>query len=252
MHYYQFNIGNYRKDTSHLSLLEHGIYRMLLDSYYTNEGPLPADDAKLMRTHCIRTAEEQAAYKSVVADFFELRDGVYIHDGCQKVMGKIYEKSSKAREAAEKRWANKRAALKADECSDDANALQTDSERNANGMLPINLLPITQSKPSSAPKAPPCKTQEVIEIFARRCPSLVQPKVIPDAVKGMIADRWRQDPKHQTLEFWEKYFGYCESLDFLSGRATPTRGEKPFRVGLEWVVKSGNFAKIINGNYANG
>jgi len=107
-------------------------------------------------------------------------------------------------------------------------------------------------KPSSPPKAPPCKTQEIIDLFAKQCPSMIQPRLVPDSVKAMIADRWRQDAKHQSLEFWEKFFEYCESLDFLTGRAPPTRGEKPFRVGLEWIVKSGNFAKIINGNYANG
>jgi hypothetical protein len=106
-------------------------------------------------------------------------------------------------------------------------------------------------QPSSPPKAAPCKTQEIIDLFAECCPSLIQPKVIPDSVKAKIADRWRQSPKHQALEFWRKYFAYCESLDFLTGRATSARGEKPFRVGLEWIVKAENFAKIINGNYSN-
>ena len=105
--------------------------------------------------------------------------------------------------------------------------------------------------PTSPPKAAPCPTQKIIDLFPELCPSLVQPKVIPDSVKGMIADRWRQDEKHRDIEFWERYFDHCESLDFLTGRTVPTRGEKSFRVGLEWIVKPANFAKIINGNYAN-
>ena len=107
-------------------------------------------------------------------------------------------------------------------------------------------------KPTAPPKAAPCPTQKIIDLFPDRCPSLIQPRVIPDSVKGMIADRWRQDAKHQELEFWVKFFDYCESLDFLTGRTSPTRGEKAFRVGIEWIVKAGNFAKIINGNYVNG
>ena len=107
-------------------------------------------------------------------------------------------------------------------------------------------------EPTSA-KKPTCPTEKIIELFKTKCTSLVQPRIVTDATKGMIADRWRQDEKHQDLAFWEKYFDYCESLDFLAGRTSPNpnRSEKPFRVGLEWIVKSANFAKIINGNYAN-
>ncbi|MCP5345136.1 MAG: YdaU family protein [Pseudomonadales bacterium] len=149
MHHYQFNIGDYRKDTAHLSLLEHGIYRMLIDSYYTNEGPLEADDAKLMRTHCIRSADEQQAYRNVMDDFFDLVDGRYVHAGCDKVLAKIYEKSAKAKESAEKRWANKNKGSRVSKEEKNANAMRTHSERNANGMLPITHNPIPNTDSSN-------------------------------------------------------------------------------------------------------
>ena len=79
MHYYQHNIGDYRKDTSHLSLLEHGIYRQLLDSYYLDEVPLCNDLAKLMRSHSVRNADEQQALQNVLTDFFELTEEGYIN-----------------------------------------------------------------------------------------------------------------------------------------------------------------------------
>ncbi len=43
MNYYRHHIGDYRSNTSHLSLLEHGIYRQLLDTYYLSEGPITPD-----------------------------------------------------------------------------------------------------------------------------------------------------------------------------------------------------------------
>jgi len=148
MHHYQFNIGDYKKDTAHLSLLEHGIYRVLIDSYYTNEGPLVADDAKLMRTHCVRSADEQQAYKNVIDDFFEVVDGSYKHEGCDKVLAKIYEKSDKARESAAQRWACKNKDLPKAKCANDANGMRTHSERYAtHNPLPIthNPIPITHN-----------------------------------------------------------------------------------------------------------
>lgn len=118
MHYYQFNIGDYRKDTSFLSLLEHGIYRALIDTYYLNEGPLCDDLADLMRTHCVRTAEEQEAFNYVIEKFFEKTKKGYIHKKCEEIISQYAEKSEKARASAKARW--------------NAKAMRTHSEGNAN------------------------------------------------------------------------------------------------------------------------
>jgi hypothetical protein len=93
-----------------------------------------------------------------------------------------------------------------------------------------------------------CPVAQLIGLFAINAPSLVQPRIVPDAVKAQISARWRESEKHQSLDFWRDFFAYCETSDFLAGR-TDGRGGKPFRAGLEWIVKASNFAKIINGNY---
>lgn len=134
MHYYQHNIGDYRKDTGHLTLLEHGIYRQLLDTYYTEELPLTTDLNKLMRSHSVRNADEMQAFQNVLNDFFELTEKGYVHDRCDKELEKIYGKSEKARASANARWANRNKDI-------DANAMQTQSEGNAIGMLPNNPIP---------------------------------------------------------------------------------------------------------------
>jgi len=40
MNYYKRHIGDYSAATRHLSILEHGVYMLLLDLYYTSEAPL--------------------------------------------------------------------------------------------------------------------------------------------------------------------------------------------------------------------
>ena len=134
MHYYQHNIGDYRKDTGHLTLLEHGIYRQLLDTYYTEESPLTTDLNKLMRSHSVRNADEVQAFENVLNDFFKLTEKGYVHDRCDKELEKIYGKSESARASANARWANRNKDI-------DANAMQTQSEGNAIGMLPNNPIP---------------------------------------------------------------------------------------------------------------
>lgn len=105
---------------------------------------------------------------------------------------------------------------------------------------------------SSEPTAPTkCPVSEIIESYKRNAPSLVQPRLVPESVKKTISARWRESEKHQSIEFWDKFFAHCEATDFLAGRAEPSKpGQKPFRGSIEWVVNPSNFAKIINGNYS--
>jgi len=78
VHYYPHNIADYRKDTAHLSLLEHGIYRQLLDTYYLDEKPI--ETQQVIRRLSIKTQEEELALKNVLDDFFTLSEcGKYHH-----------------------------------------------------------------------------------------------------------------------------------------------------------------------------
>lgn len=74
MRYYSHHIGDYRARTAHLTMLEDGAYRRLLDIYYMREQPLPADMAAVQRLAAARTKEERAAVESVLNEFFVLQD----------------------------------------------------------------------------------------------------------------------------------------------------------------------------------
>ena len=107
MHYYQFNIGDYRKQTSHLTLVEHGIYRSLLDSYYLSENALTCDLRVLQRAHSIRTDDEKQALNDILEEFFLLSEDGYKHAHCDEELARIYKKSESARKSAKARWAKK-------------------------------------------------------------------------------------------------------------------------------------------------
>jgi hypothetical protein len=148
MFYYQHHVGDYRRDTGHLTLLEHGIYRQLIDLYYVTEKPL--DKAIAMRFICVRTADECDAYDRVLADFFRKVDGKYVHKRCDYEIQRFKGKSEKAIKSAKVRW-NKNNDLQ------DANALQTDSEGNANLLTykpKISTAPENQPKKEKPKKAP--------------------------------------------------------------------------------------------------
>lgn len=80
MNFYKRFMGDYTRDTAHLSLAEHGAYTLLLDHYYSTEQPLPADAAALYR---ICRAFEKAEQKAVIAvadAFFPVGDDGLRHN----------------------------------------------------------------------------------------------------------------------------------------------------------------------------
>ena len=69
MHYYKFNIGDYRKDTSHLTPMEHYIYRSLIDWYFLDERPIPKRTQTVMRRLSLGL-EYDELLNNVLTDFF--------------------------------------------------------------------------------------------------------------------------------------------------------------------------------------
>ena len=183
MHYYQHNIGDYRKDTSHLTLLEHGIYRQLLDTYYLDEEPLSNDLAKLMRSHSVRNADEQQALQNVLTDFFELTENGYFHKRCEDGIAQFHGKSAKARASANVRWANELKASKPLKVKLNANVLPTHSESNANGMLTNNQEPITNINTIT----PEGVSKEVFNDYLKLRKGLKAP-VTDTAIKGLVRE----------------------------------------------------------------
>ena len=90
MYYYKKNIGDYRSATAHLTLLEHGVYNWLLDTYYLNEKPLPKNERELFRTVLARTEDEKQAVRDVLDEFFENTENGWIHNRCKSEL-KTYQ-----------------------------------------------------------------------------------------------------------------------------------------------------------------
>lgn len=91
MNYYKRHIGDYAKKAGHLSVLEHGVYTLLLDAYYDREqAPTRAEAIRQARA---RTPEEVAAVDAVLSDFFTL-------DGDRYTQRRVEEEFVKAEEVA--------------------------------------------------------------------------------------------------------------------------------------------------------
>lgn len=146
MNYYNRHIGDYAKDTGHLSMIEDGAYTRMMDVYYGREQPLPLDRDKLYRLVRVRGAAERKAVDDVLAEFFQMSDGGWHHKRCDGEIARANAKSEKARQSADARW----------NANGYANVMRTHMPTHSEGnapSTPIASTPIELQVPvGSAPK----------------------------------------------------------------------------------------------------
>lgn len=82
MHHYAHHIGDFIRDTVHLSPLEECFYRRALDQYYLNESPLPCDMTKLCRRLRASSEAEIAAVTIIIEEFFDLEEDGWHQSRC--------------------------------------------------------------------------------------------------------------------------------------------------------------------------
>lgn len=130
MHYYKFNISDYKAHTEHLELLEDLAFRRMLDWMYLHEKPLPKNIDEIARFIRMRSHNDCIAY--VLQEFFiKTKDG-FINERVGKELGNFQKKSAMAKKSADARW--KKNNNKNNDLAN-ANASKTQCDDNANGML---------------------------------------------------------------------------------------------------------------------
>ena len=93
MNYYKRHLGDYARDTGHLSALEHGVYTLLLDWYYVNEKPIPEDRA----VRIARGNHEETMM--VLNEFFKPTAKGWVHSRADREIREYIAKAEKNRES---------------------------------------------------------------------------------------------------------------------------------------------------------
>ena len=128
MNFYKRFIGDYQRDTAHLSLAEHGAYTLMLDLYYGAENALPSDRKVLYRMMRADGRVERQAIDAVIDEFWIEGEGGYTNPKADRVLAEAADRSDKAKKSAETRWTN-RQATNANASKTDANAKRTHRKR---------------------------------------------------------------------------------------------------------------------------
>lgn len=242
MNYYPFHIGDYRSDTSHLSLVEHGIYRQLIDWYYLDEHCIPAETNLVFRRLQARTDDEKAAVKTILDEFFRLTPEGYSHSRCDAEIAKYQSKAEVAR-------SNGKSGGRPKKTDPVISGLPQESGSKANQEpLTTNQEP---EKKGGERITDACPHSAILDLFHERLPTARQVRAWTPARQQALRSRWREDKARQSLEWWSEFFDYIARSDFLCGRSVARQGGKPFEVSMDWICKQENFVKILEGTYEN-
>lgn len=210
MNYYPHHIGDYASATAHLSMLEDAAYRRLIDWYYLDEAPIPADSRAIYRRVRATSDAEREAVDVVLDEFFVRTDDGYTHKRCDAEIAASRSKSDARRDAANRSWKNRRMQdAPTLQCKQNANAPPEHaiaSQKDAFAMHtqePIANSQTTTEHSSSvvgAAQPPPARARAT-----RRCPDAF-------AVTGAMAD-WAAseafgvDVDRETAKFRDHTFG---------------------------------------------
>ena len=140
--------GDYMRDTGHLSLIEHGVYTVLLDHYYATKNGLPDGDDAIYRLCRAFTDQERAAVDSVCRQFFAVNgDGKRHNRRADAEILKEIAISQSRSEAGSKRWEGRNKSI--------ASAKQVLSKPHANDTTSTSTSTNTPTTTTIEPPQPP-------------------------------------------------------------------------------------------------
>ena len=162
--YMPFYTGDYYRDTRHLSMLQHGAYRQLLDHCWDQKGPLPLDMARCFRICGAVSKEEQDAVAGIIAEFFVCMDDGHYNRRMQHEIERAAAVSGARADAAHTRWKARDSIKAMDAAAQHANAMQMHSKSNASATPHPHphphTQPQTQPEPPIAPTALPARQRK--------------------------------------------------------------------------------------------
>jgi uncharacterized protein YdaU (DUF1376 family) len=169
MHYYPHHIGDFIKDTAHLSDAQAMAYLRMMWRYYSDEAPLSGSFEDI--AFAVRSDEQTV--RLLLRHFFEQAGDKWHHGRIDKVIAEYRLKSLKAQNSANARWK-------------DANAMRTHTDRSANEPKnDANHKPLTNNhKPKVFKKDPAVLKAEADSRNAAPMPADIKAKI--DAMRKVV------------------------------------------------------------------
>ena len=261
--WYSWHPADYAVKTAHLTAVQDGIYRRLLDHYYLQHGKVLANATILLRVCRAFDAAEVAAVHDMLAEFFTIRDGYYHHDRADHELEKralLREKRALAGSKGGKQKVANATNLLAS-CQTQLQ-LQSHIEETT---LPPQSPPVANATPPDGGEAVSFGKKP-----KKKAASSLQ-MAIPDDEVGSIMHHWNAmaefnglpqvkiltPTRKQKIQARLSEFGGLEPLS----RVIDAVESQPFLLGksgrgwkadFDWLMEPSNIAKVAEMKYSNG
>lgn len=257
MHSYNHHIGDFDKDTRHLTRIERSIYSDLIDLYYITEKPLSLDIKWLSKRVLAFSEDERTAVEQVLNEFFNETEQGWFHSRCDSEILKYRRSTSQkaiagrasaaAKEARRQQMMNERSTAVEQTYNGISTNQETNNQETNNhpNTSQCELLDsdIQDSLTIGLEGKKQCPHKEIIGLYHEILPASPRVKEwTPKRAKQLNA-RWNEKKDRQNLDYWKNLFEYIADNDFLCGRKTG------FVATLEWITNLQNFTKIREGFY---
>jgi uncharacterized protein YdaU (DUF1376 family) len=232
---------------------ERGIYMDLL-CYQWELGALPADPEDLALLIGCRLEEFKRAWLKV-APKFQTVDGqlsnVRLESERRKAEAQRARRRAGAEETNRKRWAS-------ESLSDAPSDSLSDAPSESPSVSPPTPTPTPTPTSSDSPKnlsrtgaryaALPLHTA-IVALYHELLPAMPKVKVWTDrrrkSLDARIRERVSEGKPADQPQYWRGFFEQVAASEFLTGRTGTWQAD------LEWLIRPENFAKVIEGRYAN-
>lgn len=118
------DVGDYLRDTTHLTTEQHGAYLLLIFHYWTSRGPLVDDDRQLA-TIAKLSRRVWANHRPTLARLFQVAEGLWRHKRVEEEIATANRHHEDAKAAADERWRRARERRGPTDASADASAHAT-------------------------------------------------------------------------------------------------------------------------------
>ena len=134
---------------------------------------------------------------------------------------------------AEKRAAQRALAKKSSDASSDIGVLEEDKDKDKE---------IEKEKEGEESATSHPSPKQIIDLFNSICVSFPSVRSLSDARRKAIKARLNT----YSLEQFKAMFEIAEASPFLKGQ-----NNRNWRANFDWLIKDGNFAKVLDGNYSD-
>jgi len=252
-----FYVGDYLRDTGHLTTEQHGAYILMIAHYWSTGGPLSDDDDQLAAITRLGP-EKWERHAKILRAFFQPSVGVLRHKRIEAELKRAHQKweslSQRGKKGAEARWN--------DNSSPDASA-----NGLANASANAQEMPGDAPSPSSSPlpletssTSPPpaeCVTlaHDAALIWNEEMEGVLPLVREPTMLTGQretkacnLITKWLDG----SLDQWRGYLRRIKASYWLTGQCWPNpEYETRFKANFDWAIKETSCEQVMEGKFDN-